>query len=65
VLFVRQSTRQLGDLATFSRDVVVDDDGIGKARPVEVAIDLGRSETSPSQVGHAEDFELYDLTIVK
>jgi len=30
VLFSRQPTGQLGDLATFSRDVVVGDDWIGK-----------------------------------
>jgi hypothetical protein len=37
--------------------VVVDDDGIGKSGPVEIAINLGRYNRLAAQVGNADDFE--------
>jgi hypothetical protein len=39
----RQSASQADDLAALGFDVMVDDDGVGKPSPVEVAVDLSHS----------------------
>src|SRR5262249_9020690 len=45
------------DLAALSSDMVIDDDGIGKPGPVEVAIDLGPDNDLTGAVGNVDDLE--------
>src|SRR5438046_3117622 len=65
--FTCQAARQPNDLAALCCDVMVDDDGIGKPRPVEVAVDLGRDNSLAVAVGDVDDIEgdlcLEDLMI--
>ena len=46
---------------------MIDDDGIGKPRSIEVAIDFGRDNGLAALVGDVEDFEgnagIEDLTV--
>lgn len=66
-LFAGQSARQSGNLVARNREVVVDDDRVGKSRPLEFAIDLGRDCHFAALVVHVEDFQrdlgIHDLAV--
>jgi hypothetical protein len=55
--FASQSTRQSDDPVVLNRDVVVDDDRVGKPGPVEIAFDLGRDNGLTITVCSVDDFE--------
>jgi len=57
LVFRLQSTRQSDDPVVLDRDVVVDDDRVGKPGPVEIAFDFGRDNGLTITVCSVDDFE--------